>query len=326
VSRVLLVRLSAMGDLVQSLGAVVALRDARPDVEPVLLTQRAYAPLLQGLRGVAVVEHDRRGGIGAVLRTARTLRALRCATALDLQGNWKSAALALLSGARERIGAGAAWRQEPWSRVLLTRTVATGGERHPARVAAALVRELAPGAVIGPPRLEALPAEIDAVTATVRAHGIDAARPFRVVTIAPPDDPRAQRPAALAAELALGALPTLALLGPGEADLAVPGDVAVLQQGAGALRELVALGALVARVGGEVVGPDHGPLHVLAAAGARTTALFGPQDPRCTAPPQARVLQHATPPACMPCRSRRCRHQCGPVCMDFTSATGRLRP
>jgi len=326
VNRVLLVRLSAMGDLVQSLGAVVALRDARPDLEPVLLTQRAFAPLLAGLRGVTVVEHDRRGGIGAVLRTARTLRALRCATALDLQGNWKSAGLALLSGARERIGAAAAWRQEPWSRVWLTRTVAIDGERHPARIATALVRELAPGAAVGPPRLEALPAELDGAAAAVRALGIDASRPFRVVTIARPDDPRAQRPAALAAELAAGAMPTLALLGPGEADLAVPGGVAVLRQQASALRELVALGALVARAGGEVVGPDHGPLHVLAAAGARTSALFGPQDPRCTAPPQARVLQHAAPPACMPCRSRRCRHPRGPVCMDFTSATGRVPP
>jgi ADP-heptose:LPS heptosyltransferase len=102
--------------------------------------------------------------------------------------------------------------------------------------------------------------------------------------------------------------------------------VLTLRQAAGRLRDLVALGALLARCGGDAVGADQGPAHVLAAAGAPVTVLFGPQDPESTAPPAARAVRHAAPPPCMPCRSRRCRHRDGPVCMAFASGQGRPVP
>ncbi len=47
-SRVLVVRLSAMGDIVHSLGAVEALARARPDLELHFIAQRAF------MRGVVV--------------------------------------------------------------------------------------------------------------------------------------------------------------------------------------------------------------------------------------------------------------------------------
>lgn len=321
-TRILLVRLSAMGDLVQSLGAVAALRAALPARELFLLTQRPFAPLLQGLPGIEVMAHDRRGGLGAIARTVRSLRRLRCATALDLQGNWKSAAFAWLSGAPERIGAAAEWRQEPASRRLLTRTVAVEGAPHPAHVASAVVRALAPTAEVAPPRLFATDAEVEQAAQQVRALGIDPQRPFCVVTTGRAADPRSQRREALVRELAASP-PSLLLLGPDEGDVEPPPGTRVLRQAAGRVRELVALGALLARCGGEAVGGDHGPVHVLAAAGARTSVLFGPQDPLRTAPPSARVLQHPRPPACMPCRRRRCEHPDGPVCMAFASREGR---
>lgn len=324
-TRVLAVRLSAMGDVVQSLGAIEALHRARPDVEIVALTQRPFAPLFDGVPGVArLVVHDRDGGLGAVWRTRRELRRARCDVALDLQGNAKSALFCRLAGARERIGAGSAWRQEPWSRVLLTRTVAVDGPRHPAAVALAVVRAIAPTAEALSPRLRATDAEVERAAARLRAIGVDVRRPFRVVVVGRPADPRSQREAALAQELAdQPAMPSVALLGPAEAGVAVPAGARALRQARGELRELVGLGALLASVGSEVVGPDQGAIHVLAAAGARATVLFGPQDPARTAPPGARALQHPSPPPCMPCRARRCRHRDGPVCMAFTSAAGR---
>lgn len=324
-TRVLLVRLSAMGDLVQCLGAIAALHRARPELELVLLTQTAFAPLLQGVDGLhAIVTHDRRGGLRGFWRTRRTLRAQRCDLAIDLQGNWKSALFARLSGARECWGAAAAWRREPASRCLLTRMLPVDGPPHPARVATALVRALAPSIAFELPRVVATAPEVAAVAARLRELGIDAARPFRVVVAGRPQDPRSQRPAALARECAAAALPTLLLVGPLEADLLLPPGVPVLRQPSGRLRELVALGALVAATGGEVVGPDQGPVHVLAAAGARTVVLFGPQDPSATAPPAAEVRRHAAPPPCLPCRRRACRHPQGPVCMDVTAAEARV--
>jgi ADP-heptose:LPS heptosyltransferase len=92
------------------------------------------------------------------------------------------------------------------------------------------------------------------------------------------------------------------------------------------LRELIAVGRLVAAAAGRVLGPDQGATHVLAACGAETSVLFGPQDPERTAPPGARILLRSDGPDCVPCRSRRCRHPDGPVCMDFTTGEAIPRP
>ena len=51
-TRILCVRLSAMGDLVQSLGAVQALHAARPELELAFVTQRENVPLLEGMPGI----------------------------------------------------------------------------------------------------------------------------------------------------------------------------------------------------------------------------------------------------------------------------------
>ena len=61
---VLFVRMSAMGDLVQGLGAVQALHAARPDWRLTVVTQAPWAPLLEGQPGVVrVVTFARRGGL-----------------------------------------------------------------------------------------------------------------------------------------------------------------------------------------------------------------------------------------------------------------------
>ncbi|MBM4063627.1 MAG: glycosyltransferase family 9 protein [Planctomycetes bacterium] len=321
---VLLVRLSAMGDLVHGLGAIEALHRARPDWRLTLATQTALAPLLEGVPGIArVVLLARHGGLGALRRFRAELRAERYDVALDLQGNWKSAGVAAASGARQRLGAGAAWRQEPRSRWLLHRTVAVPGEHHPALVAWTLARELVPGLPFRAPRLRATDAEVERERAALRGLGVDPDRPMRVLVVGDPVDARALRPAALAAEAAASQEPAVAVLGPAEAHVAAPGGVPALRHAPGELRRLVALGALVAGAGGIVVGPDQGATHVLAAAGARCLVGFGAQDPRRTAPPSAVPLVHPAPPACSPCRKHRCRLPEGPVCMAFTTAGGR---
>jgi hypothetical protein len=67
-----------------------------------------------------------------------------------------------------------------------------------------------------------------------------------------------------------------------------------------------------------VFGPDKGATHVLAAAGAATMLMSGPQDPKRTAPLAAQVLRRADGPACVPCRQGRCTHVEGPICMEFS--------
>ena len=322
-TRVLLVRLSAMGDVVQSLGAVRALHEARPDLELHFVTQKENAPLLERMPFLAsVVVQHRKGSIGLLRSTYAQIRRLRCDVALDLQGNWKSAACAFLSGAPIRIGAAGRWRQEPWSSLLLTRRVAIEGPRHPGLVALTVVRALAPAARALAPRLEASDAEVADAADSVRAAGVDPSKPFVAVLMGRPGDPRSLQQVAVAEAMSRG-MPALAVLGPQHDGIVVPPGLPVLQQQRGQLRQLVAFGEVVRRCGGEILGADQGPSHVLAATGASVTVLFGPQDPLRTAPPSARVLQRLGAPACMPCSSMRCTHPEGPVCMDFTAGDGR---
>jgi len=323
---VLCARLSAMGDLVHCLGAIAALHRVRPDWRLTLVTQYDHADVLRGVAGIArVVTFDRRGGLGALWRVRRALRQEAYDHALDLQGNWKSALVLRLSGARERIGAAANWRREPSSRLLMHRTVEVAGTDHPALVAHALVRELAPDAPLLAPRLQAEPAEVATAAAAVAAQGLDPRAPFRVIVVTDPRDPRALRPAVIAAEAQSSPHPVLYLLGPAEAGLA-PDLAPALRQGPGSLRQLVALGCVVAAAGGDVLGPDQGASHVLAAAGAPCRVWFGAQDPARTAPIAATALVGPRPPACSPCRRRVCDHRDGPVCMDFRAAEGRIVP
>jgi heptosyltransferase-1 len=328
VTGVLFVRLSAMGDLVHALGAIAALRRVRPEWRGVVVTQPQHAPLLDGAEGVdEVVRFERRGGLRAVWALRRALRTQRFDFVLDLQGNWKSAMvarLAPLARGGARLGMAVAWRQEPASRVLLGRTVAGSGPPHPAVAAWLLVRAIAPDAPWLLPRLAARPQEIDAERRVLAGLGVDAARPFTVVVVTDPADPRALRPEVVAGLVRDGActgVPAVPLLGPAEHRLQASGPV--LRHGAGEPRRLVALGALVAAAGGHVIGPDQGATHVLAAAGAQCRVLFGPQDPARTAPPAAQVLVHRAPPPCAPCRQRVCTHSAGPVCMAFPPDDGR---
>lgn len=323
---VLIVRLSAMGDFVHGLAAIAALHAAEPGWSITVVTQPANVPLLDGVAGIArVVAFDRRGGLRALVRTVCELRRTRFDVALDFQGNWKSALLARLSGARRRLGAGAAWRREPASRVLLTEVIPIDGPNHPARIAATLVRRIAPAAVPARSHLAAMPSELARERRELEDIGVDARRPFRVVVVTDAADPRALRPVTIAGELQRGGMPVLFLIGPAERDT-VPVGAPVLRHGAGEVRRLVALGNLLAAVGGEVTGPDQGATHVLVAAGADCRVLFGAQDPACTAPIGARVLTAPSPPSCSPCRSRRCVHPDGPVCMEFAVAEARPAP
>ncbi len=314
-----------MGDVVHGLGAVAALHRARPDWPLTFVTQTTFAPLLAGVPGIRrVVTFARRAGIGALWALRRTLRGDDYDTALDLQGNWKSAMVARLSGAHERIGMAAPWRQEPASRWLLHRTLTCVATPHPARGAWELVRALVPDVPFEPPRLVAGAGECARERDALIAAGIDPAKPFVVVVVTDPADPRALRPERVAEFTRASAIPIVHLMGPDEAHLPAPAGVPCVRHAAGEVRRLIALGAVLAAAGGQVIGPDQGAVHVLSAAGAACRVAFGAQDPRRTGPASATALVHPTPPPCSPCRQRRCTHVEGAVCMDFAVERARL--
>jgi lipopolysaccharide heptosyltransferase I len=315
--RVLLVRLSAMGDIVQCLGATRALA-RQPDLELHFVVQEQFLPLLEGEEYLTSrVAFDRFGGLVALWHLRQELRRLQPDVALDLQGNWKSALVCWLSGARKRIGAQRRQRREPQSAWLLNQEVSWPGPAHPARMAEAVARGLVSGLKVGRPRLAPTEAALDAASADLRAAGVDPDQPFTLFVVTAAGDPRSWHVSAMRRQLELEIHPVVFLLGPDVLPVGLPAGARRIVHGAGRLPELVALGHLVARAGGHVMGPDKGPTHVLCAAGARTQVLCGPTEPRRTAPPGAEPLRKEHGPECVPCRRTTCKYSEGPVCMDF---------
>lgn len=117
--RVLLVRLSAIGDVIHGLPVLNALREARPDAFLAWVVERRAATILEGHPALDALVVAERGWLWSprrVWQLRRQLRQLRPDITIDLQGLARSAIAAWLSGARRRIGFGGEKGRElsPW--------------------------------------------------------------------------------------------------------------------------------------------------------------------------------------------------------------------
>lgn len=103
--RVLLVRLSAIGDVVHTMPAAVAIKKARPDWTLHWAVQSDLAGLLSGFEHAdRVLAVPRRPTLADLVRIRHALRDERYTIALDMQGLFKSARLVYLSGAKRKLG------------------------------------------------------------------------------------------------------------------------------------------------------------------------------------------------------------------------------
>lgn len=105
--RILIVRLSAIGDTVLSLPLAAALRRAFPDCHLGWIAEKPSAALIEGnplLDWVRVVPKEWLKSPALVWSLRRELRAEKFDMAVDAQGLTKSAIAAWLSGAKVRIG------------------------------------------------------------------------------------------------------------------------------------------------------------------------------------------------------------------------------
>lgn len=137
--RILLIRTSALGDVVHSLPVLTALRRALPEARIGWVLEEAFAPLLEdhpALDDLLLVrlrpwrrQLSRSSAWREFFGFLRALQAFSADVALDLMGNHKSAAIAALSMADRRVGLGRRWRREPSSAFWLSSTVAPRG-RH----------------------------------------------------------------------------------------------------------------------------------------------------------------------------------------------------
>lgn len=316
--RILLVRLSALGDVVHALPALASLRAALPLAEIGWLVEDRHAGVLEEHPQIdRLFRFRRKGGIGAALEVRREVRAWRPAVALDLQGNLKSGFLTRLTGAPRRIGLPAEEAREG-AHLFVTETVPSGraGE-HRSERALRIVRAVAPHAVESPAVLPPVRPESDAgIADDLRRRGIarfavlvSGTSDFGAFKRWPPE-----RFGALARRLRdERGLAPLVSFGPGQRDLAErvvasSGGAAELSPETKSLADLVAL----LRRADLVVGADSGPVAIAAVAGVPTVALFGPKDPAVYAPPGPRVAVVWKEVYCSPCRLRVCDD---PICM-----------
>lgn len=125
IERILVIRLSALGDCVVAIPVFLALRKHFPHAHIAWAIQDNFAPLIRNLPGLdEIVVFPRRrwkqSGFETQwkegLRLFRHLRMRRFDATVDIQSNTKSAVLAFLTGARLRIGHGMEEAKElsPW--------------------------------------------------------------------------------------------------------------------------------------------------------------------------------------------------------------------
>ncbi len=323
--KVLMVKLSAIGDVVHTLPALNALRRFRPEAHITWLVEQAAADLVIGHPAVDRVLVSRRKLWARGLRTGqwrrhltemidflRSLRDTRYDLVLDFQAALKGALLIALTRADRKIGFGPGLEhQESSYRVLNEKVPAPSMEVH------ALDRGLMLLKAIGVPcpRVEyGLP--IDPTAEQRVARLLDARRPhgdgppmaINPVALWETKLWTADRFARLADELIAGYGADIYFTGG-------PGDAATIRQitrrmkhGAADLAgktSLIELAALYRRMAC-VISTDTGPMHIAAAVETPVVALFGPTAQWRTGPYGHRHQVVATSMACRPCFRRQC--------------------
>jgi lipopolysaccharide heptosyltransferase I len=107
--RILIVRLSAIGDVIQTMPVACALRQRFPQAFLAWAVEQRAAMLLRGHEAINELIELPRGWLaspGDVWRLRRKLLSLQVDLTIDVQSLTKSAVLARLSGAKRRIGLG----------------------------------------------------------------------------------------------------------------------------------------------------------------------------------------------------------------------------
>ena len=138
--RILVVKLSAIGDIVHALPAVAAIRRHLPEAHISWVVEQRSAEILRGCDVIdELIEIDTRSMRGGrvieeilldMSKQAKLVRQNKYDVAIDMQGLIKSAVIGKISGAKRRWGFSRSGLREPAGRFLLTDTVRTPPEMH----------------------------------------------------------------------------------------------------------------------------------------------------------------------------------------------------
>jgi ADP-heptose:LPS heptosyltransferase len=286
--RILVIKLSALGDFVQATGPMKAVRAAHPEAHVTLLTTRPYTAMGEATGWFDAVWSDGRpdwSDLPAVARLLMRLRGGRFDRVYDLQTQSRTVRYFQLLWPRRPLWSGnapgAAFRYAGAAR---DRLHIQDSQREQLRIAGI--------ADVGPP-------DIGWMTGDAGKFGL--AAPWAL--LAPGGAPHrpakrwpAQRFGALAAAL-LGQGITPAVLGHGEDEAALAATILAAAPGAVSLVGRTSFGdiAELARGAALAVGNDTGPMHIAVAAGAPAVVLFSADsNPDLSAPRPIRADQPVT--------------------------------
>jgi heptosyltransferase-1 len=317
VKRILIVRMSALGDIVHALPVLSAIRAAYPDVEIDWLADRKYAGILEFVQGIS----QRIIGRPGLSKAVTVMRAREYDVAIDLQGLLKSAAMARLSGADRVIG---------FEQAALREGAAAWFYNETARVPAGahiIQKNLCVLSLIGvaPPREVTFPFVVpasnvtDAIVNDVAASGL---RGYALI------NPGAAWPNKRWAPERFGALARVlrethqlacyVLWGGDEAPLA--DAVVAASSGTATRAPQTSLGDLLAlsKHASLMLSGDTGPVHIAAAMQTPIVGLYGPTWPERNGPwaPDDIVVSRATTCECH--HKRRCQ-RAGTMCINEIS-------
>jgi len=286
--RILIVRLSAIGDAIQGMPIACALREGFPEAFLAWAAEERAGQLLQGheaLDQLITLPHGWLRSPRIVWSTRRLLRRLRFDVALDAQGLTKSAVLAWLSGAPRRIGFGDPWGRE-LSRWFNTETVDSPG----LHIIDRNLQLLRPLGIESPRvRFQVPEHEADRQAAEEIIRALDLEHGFAIIN--PGASTRSkwwppERYGAVARHLGKAwRLPTLVVWAEAS-ERTMADEVAAASAGWAhvasptTLREVAAL----CRRARLFIGSDTGPLHLAEAVGTPCVGLYGPWSAACHGP------------------------------------------
>lgn len=310
--KILLIRTSALGDIVHCLPVLTALRRALPTAKIGWVVEQVWAPLLEGhphldalfrvrtkawRKRWSTATREIRSAIGA-------LRAFQADVAIDLMGNHKGALLARASGAARTVGARGEDRREGSSAWWIGERVATPGI-HAVDRALALLAPLGVAAAEadfgGDLLLQPTPPAAEAALADQERVG----KPLVLIQAGAgwinkiyPRWPEVAR------GLGDDGFDVVLPSAPGEDGLVA----GIADRSGGAARVVDATDfrvlAALQRRARLVLGGDTGPIHLAHALGTRVLCVIGPTDPGRNGPYDAaeQVVFHPLP--CSYCYQR----------------------
>jgi lipopolysaccharide heptosyltransferase I len=316
--KILFIKPSSLGDIVHAMPVLAVLRRRFPQAFIAWLVKRQWAELVERMEGVDRV-WPVGSGVAGWLSEVPSLRAERFDLAVDLQGLFRSAAMAKLAGCPERIGFENGREGSP---LFYTRRVAVPTpDMHAMDRYLLVAQALGADAPTSPEfRFSISARDREQIAATLAQAGVKAGARWIAMNVSA-RWPTKRWPAASFAETAdrmqKEGLGPVVLFG-GPEDRADAQAVKELMKASSAdVTGATSLGLLPALLqsASALVTNDSGPMHVAAAVGTPVVALFGPTSSIRTGPYGKThcVLTHPIP--CSPCFSRTCRNAIERECL-----------